>query len=72
MGTDGCWPAQGMEDISTFGWIDYLVFAAMLCVSAGIGLYYGCTGSKQSTTSEFLLGGKKMGIFPVGMSLAAR
>lgn len=60
------------ELLKRFGWADYLVFAGMLVVSLGIGLYYGCIGSKQKTTSEFLLGGRSMGVFPVAMSLAAR
>ncbi|OQR76828.1 sodium-coupled monocarboxylate transporter 1-like [Tropilaelaps mercedesae] len=46
-----------MEDlVSRFGAWDYVVFVSMLSVSAVIGLYYACSGHKQSTTSEFLLG----------------
>ena len=59
--------------LKQFGWVDYLIFAGMLVISLGIGVYYGCSGSKQRTTSEFFLGGRrKMGVFPVAMSLAAR
>jgi sodium-coupled monocarboxylate transporter 8/12 len=58
--------------VQRFGWPDYLVFAAMLAISAVIGLYYACAGSKQSTTSEFLMAGRNMGTFPVAMSLIAR
>lgn len=54
-----------------FGWAEYLVFIAMLAVSAGIGIYYGCCGKKQ-TTSEFLMGGRSMSVFPMTMSLIAR
>jgi sodium-coupled monocarboxylate transporter 8/12 len=50
---------------------DYVVFAALLAISSVIGLYYGCTGSKQSSTSEFLMAGRSMGIFPVALSLLA-
>ncbi|XP_046639502.1 sodium-coupled monocarboxylate transporter 1-like [Daphnia pulicaria] len=57
--------------ISRFGWPDYLVFAAMLSVSAIIGVYYACAGGKQSTTSEFLMAGRSMSTFPVAMSLIA-
>lgn len=35
-----------------------------------IGLYFGFFGN-QSTSDEYLLGGKRMGLFPVGMSLVA-
>ncbi|XP_045030203.1 sodium-coupled monocarboxylate transporter 1 isoform X2 [Daphnia magna] len=57
--------------ISRFGWPDYLVFVAMLSVSAIIGIYYACAGGKQSTTSEFLMAGRSMSTFPVAMSLIA-
>jgi len=52
------------------GW-DYAVFAVLLAVSSAIGLYYGCTGNKQSTTSEFLMAGRAMGVLPVALSLLA-
>lgn len=48
-----------VEDlVSRFGPWDYTVFAGMLSVSAVIGFYYACSGGKQSTTSEFLLGNR--------------
>ncbi|GAB6023076.1 Sodium-coupled monocarboxylate transporter 1 [Chamberlinius hualienensis] len=50
---------------------DYVVFIAVLVVSAAIGLYYACKGSGQNTTSEFLMGGRQMGIFPIALSLLA-
>nr|CAH0110367.1 unnamed protein product [Daphnia galeata] len=54
-----------------FSWADYLVFVAMLVISAIIGIYYACCGAKQNTTSEFLMAGRNMGTFPVAMSLIA-
>ncbi|XP_066991696.2 sodium-coupled monocarboxylate transporter 2 [Anabrus simplex] len=54
-----------------FQWLDYLMFALMLAVSALIGVYFGCFGSRQKTTSEYLMGGKKMKILPVAVSLVA-
>ncbi len=54
-----------------FGWPEYVVFGMMLAVSAGIGLFYGCTGNKQKTTSDFLMGGRDLGIFPIASSLIA-
>ena len=50
---------------------DYAVFTGLLLVSSVIGLYYGCTGSKQSSTDEFLMASRSMGIFPVALSLLA-
>lgn len=54
----------------TFGWIDYTLFAMILSVSVIIGIYFGFF-SKQDTTTEYLLGGKKMGFFPIAMSIIA-
>ena len=52
---------------------DYAIFAVMLVVSAIVGVYFGYFAEKkQNTTSEYLMGGKTMGIFPVSMSLIAR
>ena len=31
---------------------DYIIFALMLAVSAGIGIFYGCFGKKNSTAKE--------------------
>ena len=50
---------------------DYVLFAVLLAVSSVIGLYYGCTGSKQKTTAEFLMAGRSMSVFPVALSLLA-
>lgn len=56
-----------------FDIFDYLVFAVMLIVSALIGVYFAWFAKvKQNTTSEYLMGGKTMGIFPISMSLIAR
>jgi len=50
---------------------DYVIFAAILAISSVIGLYHGCTGNKQNTTTEFLMAGKSMSVFPVALSLLA-
>lgn len=55
-----------------FGWCDYTIFCLMLGVSALIGIYFGCFGSKQSTTDEYLLGGKTMKVLPIVISLVSR
>lgn len=44
----------------------------MLLLSALIGVYFGfISKKKQNNTSEYLLGSKKMGFFPVAASLIA-
>ncbi|CAH1367547.1 unnamed protein product, partial [Tenebrio molitor] len=52
-----------------FFWYEYLVLVAMLIFSTLIGIYFGCFGSKQSTTTEYLFGGKKMKFLPIGLSI---
>lgn len=57
--------------VQRFSVPDYIVFAGMLSISAGIGVYYGCFGSKQNTTKEFLMGGRSMKVLPVSLSVLA-
>lgn len=59
------------ELVQRFSWADYLVFVAMLLVSAVIGIFYGFCGKKENDTKEFLMAGKSMTTFPVAMSLIA-
>ncbi|KAK7484707.1 hypothetical protein BaRGS_00024115 [Batillaria attramentaria] len=55
--------------VRKFGTVDYVLFVLTLLISAGIGVFYAIWDRKRNTTQEFLLGGKKMNIFPVAMSL---
>ncbi|ELK10337.1 Sodium-coupled monocarboxylate transporter 1 [Pteropus alecto] len=57
--------------IGTFGVWDYVVFAAMLAISAVIGIYYAFAGNSQHTSKEFLTGGRSMNPVPVALSLTA-
>ncbi|KFW75913.1 Sodium-coupled monocarboxylate transporter 1, partial [Phalacrocorax carbo] len=50
---------------------DYVVFAAMLLVSAVIGVYYAFAGGGQKTSKDFLMGGRSMSALPVALSLTA-
>lgn len=54
-----------------FGVWDYVVLAALLLVSSGIGIYYRFTGGKQKTVQEYLLADRNMPIIPVAFSLMA-
>ncbi|CAB3362061.1 Hypothetical predicted protein [Cloeon dipterum] len=51
-----------------FGWEDYLVFSAVLVISMGIGVFFGCF-KKQNTAADFLLGGRQMNFWSLGASL---
>ncbi|RZB62225.1 sodium-coupled monocarboxylate transporter 1-like, partial [Asbolus verrucosus] len=53
-----------------FGWSDYVMFAIMLLVCVAIGLYFGFYRSSTSA-QEYLVGSRKMNIFPITMSLIA-
>ena len=37
-------------ETATLVWADYLVIAAAMCISVGIGLYYRFSGGRQKTT----------------------
>lgn len=76
-----------VSDLSTsmqhFGVMDYCVFVLMLIVCAGIGFYFGFIEKKTKKTKnvehrrgsealDYLVGGRKMKVFPVSLSLVAR
>lgn len=54
-----------------FAIADYAVFVSMLAVSAIIGIYYAIKDRANTSTADFLMGGRSMGVFPVSMSLLA-
>ncbi|XP_067671674.1 sodium-coupled monocarboxylate transporter 1-like [Haliotis asinina] len=55
----------------TFSVPDYVVFGVTLVASAGIGLFYAIKDRKRASSDEYLMGGRKMYILPVAMSLTA-
>ncbi|XP_046659804.1 sodium-coupled monocarboxylate transporter 1-like [Homalodisca vitripennis] len=63
-----------MEDLeegpAMFGPEEYFVVALMMLLSLVIGVYF-TFWSRQDSYSEYMLGGRKMGVFPVTMSLVA-
>ncbi|XP_021372062.1 sodium-coupled monocarboxylate transporter 1-like, partial [Mizuhopecten yessoensis] len=50
-------------------WEDYLIIAATIMMSLGIGLYQSLKGRKQKTTTQYLLGSGQMAAIPVAISL---
>lgn len=54
-----------------FSTLDYVIFALLLVLSSGIGLFYAFTGGRQRTTQEFLLADRSMSCLPVALSLLA-
>ena len=57
---------------NVFSITDYSVVGTMLLISCAVGTFYGFFGKKQETSTDFLLGGSKMGTVPMSLSLAAR
>uniref|UniRef100_A0A0K8UVM4 Sodium-coupled monocarboxylate transporter 2 n=1 Tax=Bactrocera latifrons TaxID=174628 RepID=A0A0K8UVM4_BACLA len=57
--------------IFTFGGVDYVVFSLMLAASAAVGIYFGFFSKSKNTTDEYLMGGKRMKIIPIAISLIA-
>lgn len=56
----------------SFAVIDYILFSVMMLLSLLIGVYYGfIRKEKQNTTAEYLLGSKKMKVWPTAISLTA-
>ena len=55
-----------------FGWLDFVLFLAMLALSTLIGVYFGFCGKKEDTPKEYLHGGKTMSTLPVAVSLVSR
>lgn len=56
--------------LQQFGWQDYAVFSFMLLVSVAVGVYF-CFFKSSSSATDYLMGGRKMTTFPVGVSLMA-
>ena len=52
-----------------FKWYDYVIFAATLIVSLGIGIYSAFSGGKQKTTKEYLTANRSLGTLPVALSM---
>ncbi|XP_042352836.1 sodium-coupled monocarboxylate transporter 1 isoform X1 [Plectropomus leopardus] len=57
--------------VATFSVWDYVVFAGIIVGAAGVGLFQAIRSRKETSSSEFLLGGRQMTAVPVAMSLTA-
>ncbi|XP_035721093.1 sodium-coupled monocarboxylate transporter 2-like isoform X1 [Vespa mandarinia] len=53
-----------------FHWVDWLVFTIMLTISAGAGIWH-YKSAQQSSVENYLLGGRKLRLWPVSASLIA-
>lgn len=69
MGSDPADYSINTGTVRHFGTVDFVLFSLTLLVSAGIGIFYAIYDRKKNTTKDFLMGGGKMNVFPVAMSL---
>jgi len=49
--------------------VDWLVFGAVLLISLLVGVYQACSGGKQKTSGEYLLGNRNLPFIPTTISL---
>uniref|UniRef100_A0A8C6T612 Solute carrier family 5 member 8, like n=1 Tax=Neogobius melanostomus TaxID=47308 RepID=A0A8C6T612_9GOBI len=57
--------------VPTFSVWDYVVFIGIVVGASGIGLFQAIRSRKETSSEEFLLGGRQMTAVPVAMSLTA-
>ena len=55
--------------MNLFHWADYVVFLGMMLLSCGFGIYHGIKDRNKSSVEEFLVGGRKMHVLPVSVSV---
>uniref|UniRef100_T1HMD2 Uncharacterized protein n=1 Tax=Rhodnius prolixus TaxID=13249 RepID=T1HMD2_RHOPR len=60
-----------MDHSSKFDYVEYAAFISMLLLSIFIGFYFGCIKGGQNTVTGYLLGSKRMTVFPIIMSLVS-
>lgn len=54
-----------------FSLCDYLVFGLLLVASSMIGVFFAWRGRKTPSADQFFTGNRKLGLFPVTLSLVA-
>ncbi|BFZ03071.1 hypothetical protein BsWGS_06110 [Bradybaena similaris] len=54
-----------------FSTVDYVIFAAVLGISAGIGAFFAWKDRRKKGIDDFLLAGRNMSPYPVALSLLA-
>lgn len=57
--------------VNKLGIADYIIFGAILLISALIGCYFAWKDRNVTNLKDFILAGQSMSVFPVTMSLVA-
>ena len=55
-----------------FTGVDYCVLGVILSFSLAIGIYFGFFSDNLKTAEDYLVGGHKMKVIPIAISLVAR
>ncbi|XP_025094623.1 sodium-coupled monocarboxylate transporter 1-like [Pomacea canaliculata] len=55
--------------MNSLHWLDYVVIAALMVVSVGIGIFFAVYRGGQKTKVEYLLGNRQMSMIPVCLSM---
>lgn len=55
-----------------FNAIDYSILISTLVASLAIGIYFGFFSKSLETTEDYLVGGHKMKVIPIAISLVSR
>lgn len=68
---------ENLEDVALhlqrFSSFDYVFFIFMLFLCILIGLYFGFVKKREASAEiDYLMGGGKMSVFPISLSLIAR
>lgn len=64
--------SETLEADAYFAAIDYCLFISILAASLAIGVYFGFFSKQLKTTEDYMIGGHKMKVLPVAISLMAR
>lgn len=60
-----------MQPYGTFGPLDYVLLFGVILFSLGVGMFYAYRDRAKRTALDYLMGGGKMPIAPVTLSLLA-
>ena len=58
--------------MSTFHWLDYVVFVVALMLSIGTGIFFAWRGRKKISKEDYLMASRGMKFFPVSVSIFVR
>lgn len=64
--------SETIEGAAYFTALDYSIFIGLLSCSMAIGIFFGFFSKGLRTAEEYLVGGHKMKVIPIAVSLMSR